>query len=163
MSKRILLPIILVLIIIGVIAVNVPSKIDSKKLKADEVTSMKFFVSKEREENYHQVPKHIENESINEIVDALNTENLEVNKDIGEVNNSSRRLYMFLNNKDVIVINKNESNNNEYIIKFKKESILNKIPEDKYVLIKSEKLNGIFEKFENTFNTPEGINTKMSV
>ncbi|EGT3617780.1 hypothetical protein FHH43_16440 [Clostridium perfringens] len=120
-------------------------------------------MNKGRYENYHTIPNHIEKESSEEIVSVLNESDIEVNKKFTPMNDSDRKLYVFLENKDVIVINNNIMDQNKYVVEFPNDSILRNKEISKYAVINSERLKNVFLNIENFFKSENDSQERMKI
>lgn len=163
MGKRILISIIVAILIVGIIIVSFISNLTSFNIGADEVVSIKYYMNKGRYENYYTIPNHIEKESIEEIVSVLNESDIEVNKKITTMNDSDRKLYVFLENKDVIIINNNIMDQNKYVVELPNDSILRNTEISKYAVINSERLKNVFLNIENFFKNENDSQERMKI
>lgn len=163
MSKRILISIIVATLIVGIIIVSFINNLTSFNIGADEVVSIKYYMNKGRYENYQTIPNNIEKESIEEIVSVLNESDIEVNKDFTPMNDSDRKLYIFLENKDVIIINNNIMDQNKYVVEFPNDSILRSKEISKYAIINSERLKDVFLNIEDSFKSVNVFEERMKV
>ena len=72
MGKKVIFHIVIIIIILGVLVSIFIKEDNSFKMKESEVVAMKYYMNKERNENYHNVPKDLEKQSIEEVVSVLN-------------------------------------------------------------------------------------------
>lgn len=163
MRKRILISIIMAIIIVGIIMVGFINKLTSFKIREHEVVSMKYYISEERYENYYAIPNDLEKKSIKEIISVLNEGSIKNNTDYNAINNSNRRLYIFLENKDVIIINNNSIDENKYTIEFPDNSLLRCKEVEKYAVINSERLKDVFLNIEDSFKDVNVFEERMKV
>lgn len=163
MRKRILIPIVVVVFIVGIIMVGFITKLTSFEIREHEVVSMKYYISEERYENYYTIPNDLEKKSIEEITNVLNEESIKDNTDYNPINDSNRKLYIFLENKDVIVINNNNIDENKYVIEFPNNSLLRNKEASKYTVINSGRLKDVFLDIEDFFKSVNDFNETMKV
>lgn len=163
MRKRILIPIVVVVFIVGIIMVGFITKLTSFEIREHEVVSMKYYISEERYENYYTIPNDLEKKSIEEITNVLNEESIKDNTDYNPINDSNRKLYIFLENKDVIVINNNSIDENKYVIEFPNNSLLRNKEASKYTVINSGRLKDVFLDIEDFFKSVNDFNETMKV
>lgn len=163
MRKRILIPIVVVVFIVGIIMVGFITKLTSFEIREHEVVSMKYYISEERYENYYTIPNDLEKKSIEEITNVLNEESIKDNTDYNPINDSNRKLYIFLENKDVIVINNNSIDENKYVIEFPNNSLLRNKEASKYTVINSGRLKDVFLDIEDFFKGVNDFNGTMKV
>ncbi|HFE9685261.1 TPA: hypothetical protein ACGA33_000990 [Clostridium perfringens] len=163
MGKKIIFPIAIIMLILGVLVSIFIKEDTSFKVKESEVVAMKYYMNKERSENYHNVPKDIEKKSIEEIVSILNESDIKEKKSFAPITDSDRKLYIFLSNNDVIVINNNSIDEEKYIVEYPNDSILGSSNKSKYVVINSERLKNVFLNIEESFNCVNGFRNKMKV
>lgn len=163
MRKRILISIIIAIFIVGIIMVGFINKLTSFKIREHEVVSMKYYISEERYENYYAIPNDLEKKSIEEIISVLNEGDIKNNTDYNPINNSNRKLYIFLENKDVIIINNNSIDENKYTIEFPFNSLLRSKEVVKYVVLNSERLKDVFLNIEDSFKNVNAFEDRMKV
>lgn len=162
MRKRVLIP-IGVVFVVGIVMMSFINKLTSFKFRDHEVVSMKYYVSGEIYENYYTIPNDLEKKSIEEITNILNEENIKDNTDYNPINDSNRKLYIFLENKNVIVINNNSMDENKYVIEVPNNSLLRNKELSKYSVINSERLKDVFLNIENSLNYVNDFSTTMKV
>lgn len=163
MRKRILISIIMAIFIVGIIMVGFVNKLISFKIREHEVVSMKYYISEERYENYYAIPNDLEKQSIEEIISVFNEGNIKNNTDYNPINDSNRKLYIFLENKDVIIINNNSMDENKYTIEFPDNSLLRVKEVKKYAVINSERLKDVFLNIEDSFKNVNVFEDRMKV
>ena len=95
MGKKIIFPIAIIMLILGVLVSIFIKEDTSFKVKESEVVAMKYYINKERSENYHNVPKDLEKKSIEEIVSILNESDIKEKKSFAPITDSDRKLYIF--------------------------------------------------------------------
>lgn len=156
-------PLVIIMLILGVLVSIFIKEDTSFKVKDSEVVAMKYYMNKERSENYHNVPKDIEKKSIEEVVSILNESDIEEKKSFAQLTDSDRKLYIFLSNKDVIVINNNSMDAEKYIVEYPNDSILGSSNKSKYVVINSERLKNAFLNIEESFSCVNDFRGKMKV
>ena len=162
MGKKVIFPIVIITIILGVLVSIFIKEDNSFKMKESEVVAMKYYMNKERNENYH-VPKDLEKQSIEEVVSVLNESDVTEKKNFAPITDSDRKLYIFLKNNDVIVINNNSIDEEKYIVEYPNDSILGGSNKSKYMVINSERLKNVFLNIENSFNDVNDYRQRMRV
>ena len=163
MGKKVIFPIVIIIIILGVLVYIFIKEDNSFKMKESEVVAMKYYMNKERNENYHNVPKDLEKQSIEEVVSVLNESDVTEKKNFAPITDSDRKLYIFLKNNDVIVINNNSIDEEKYIVEYPNDSILGSSNKSKYMVINSERLKNVFLNIENSFNDVNDYKQRMRV
>ncbi|MBI6021122.1 hypothetical protein H8J79_09895 [Clostridium perfringens] len=163
MGKKIMFPIVIIMLILGVLVSIFIKEDTSLKVKESEVVAMKYYMNKERNGNYHNVPKDLEKQSIEEVVSVLNENDFTEKKNFSPITDSNRKLYIFLKNSDVIVINNNSIDEEKYIVEYPNDSILGSSNKSKYMVINSERLKKVFLNIENSFNDVNGFEERMKV
>ncbi|MDK0844992.1 hypothetical protein P5E44_02200 [Clostridium perfringens] len=163
MGKKVIFPIVIIIIILGVLFSIFIKEDNSFKVKESEVVAMKYYMNKERNENYHNVPKDLEKKSIEEVVSVLNESDVTEKNNFAPITDSDRKLYIFLKNNDVIVINNNSIDEEKYIVEYPNDSILGSSNKSKYMVINSERLKNVFLNIENSFNDINDYKQRMRV
>ena len=158
MGKKVIFPIVIIIIILGVLVSIFIKEDNSFKMKESEVVAMKYYMNKERNENYHNVPKDLEKQSIEEVESDVTEK-----KNFAPITDSDRKLYIFLKNNDVIVINNNSIDEEKYIVEYPNDSILGSSNKSKYMVINSERLKNVFLNIENSFNDVNDYKQRMRV
>ena len=113
--------------------------------------AMKYYMNKERNENYHNVPKDLEKQSIEEVVSVLNESDVTEKKNFAPITDSDRKLYIFLKNNDVIVINNNSIDEEKYIVEYPNDSILGSSNKSKYMVMKFREVKKCLFKYRKFF------------
>lgn len=162
MGKKVIFPIVIITLILGVFISMFIKENTSFNVKKNEVVAMKYYVNKERSESYHTVPKALEKESIEAVVNVLNNGDIKEKMDFAPIAHSDRKLYIFLDNNDVIVIN-NSIDEEKYIVEYPNNSILGSSCKSKYVVINSERLKNVFLNIENSFIDVNDFEQRMKV
>ncbi|WP_288679207.1 hypothetical protein [uncultured Clostridium sp.] len=162
MGKKVIFPVVIIIIILGVLVSIFIKEDNSFKVKEREVVAMKYYMNKERNENYHNVPKDLEKKSIEKVVSILNESDFTEKKNFAPITDSDRKLYIFLKNNDVIVIN-NSLDEEKYIVEYPNNSILGSSNKSKYMLINSERLKNVFLKIENSFKDVNYFEKRMKL
>ena len=156
MGKKVIFPIVIIIIILGVLVSIFIKEDNSFKVKESEVVAMKYYMNKERNENYHNVPKDLEKKSIEEVVSVLNESDVTEKKNFAPITDSDRKLYIF-------VINNNSIDEEKYIVEYPNDSILGSSNKSKYMVINSERLKNVFLNIENSFNDVNDYRQRMRV
>ena len=162
MGKKVIFPIAILMLILGVLVSIFIKEDNSFKVKESEVVAMKYYMNKERNENYHNVPKDLEKKSIEKVVSILNESDFTEKKNFAPITDSDRKLYIFLKNNDVIVIN-NSLDEEKYIVEYPNNSILGSSNKSKYMVINSERLKNVFLKIENSFKDVNDFEKRMKL
>lgn len=162
MGKKVIFPVVIIIIILGVLVSIFIKEYNSFKVKESEVVAMKYYMNKERNENYHNVPKDLEKKSIEKVVSILNESDFTEKKNFAPITDSDRKLYIFLKNNDVIVIN-NSLDEEKYIVEYPNNSILGSSNKSKYMVINSERLKNVFLKIENSFKDVNDFEQRMKL
>ncbi len=163
MGKKVIFPIVIIMLILGVLVSIFIKENTSFKMKESEVVAMKYYMNKERSENYHNVPKNLEKQSIEEVVSVLNESDVMEKKNFEPITDSDRKLYIFLKNNDVIVINNNSIDEEKYIVEYPNDSILGSSNKSKYMVINSERLKNVFLNIESSFSHVNGFGGRMKI
>ena len=86
-------PIVIIMLILGVLVSIFIKEDTSLKVKESEVVAMKYYMNKERNGNYHNVPKDLEKQSIEEVVSVLNENDFTEKNNFAPITDSNRKLY----------------------------------------------------------------------
>lgn len=163
MEKKVIVPIVIITLTLGGFTSIFIKENTAFNVKKNEVVAMKYYVNKERSESYHTVPKVLEKESIEAVVNVLNNDDIKEKMDFAPIDDSNRKLYIFLDNNDVIVINNNSIDEDKYIVEYPNNSILKSSCKSKYVVISSERLKNVFLNIENSFSDVNDFKGRMKV
>lgn len=162
MGKRVIVPIVIMMLIAGVLIFGFIKNFDSFNIKEDNIVSMKYYISKENHGNYHVISDELKQDNIVDLVNLLNNSDIKEKID-APTDTSNRRLYIFLKNNDVIIINNNSVDENNYVIEYPNNSLLRRSKSSNYAVVNSEDLKNLFINIENSLNGVNDLDGKMRI
>lgn len=152
-----------IMLILGVLVFSFIKQNTSFKMNESKVIAMKYYMNKERSENYYNLPNSLEKKSIEEVVNILNDSDIKEKKNFAPITDSDRKLYIFLSSSDVIVINNNSIDKEKYIVEYPNYSILGASSKSKYVVINSDSLKNVFLNIEDYFKGTNSFEERIKV